>query len=104
MAGKDIDLRSGRASPGERLFHERERAQAVSSDGPLLHPRVFTWDWKEQPPMEKLAAALPGQPFMHVVPDTGGDCYACVLSSWPLTPVEAQAAYDQHEAGDEEGQ
>lgn len=62
---------------------------------PLKAPQVFTWDWKEQPPLDEIARALPEQPFMHQVADTGGDCYACVLSTWPLTQAEAQAAYDE---------
>lgn len=49
--------------------------------------------------MEEIAQALPGQPHMKIVRDTGGDCYACVLSAWTLTEDEAQAVYDQDVAG-----
>jgi ADP-ribose pyrophosphatase YjhB (NUDIX family) len=51
---------------------------------------VFSWDWKAQPPMEEIAQALPGQPHMKMVRDTGGDCYACVVSAWALPAVTKQ--------------
>lgn len=58
--------------------------------------RLFTWDWKEQPPLAKILegaqAVAAGEdrepPFFYYLPDTGGDYYACIVSSEPLSPEQ----------------
>lgn len=55
--------------------------------------KVFTWDWKEQPPLEKLAEAVAevsgGGVYMRQV-DTGSDEYALVVSDHPVDDAEAE--------------
>lgn len=51
--------------------------------------RVFTWDWKEQPPLAKILTAFQemvdyDQVPRYYMPDTGGDYYACILSEHKL--------------------
>jgi hypothetical protein len=61
--------------------------------------KIFTWDWKEQAPLDAIAAAVEevgqGVVGLREVPDTGGDLYACVVADHPLTEEEAQAIYDE---------
>jgi hypothetical protein len=58
--------------------------------------RVLTWDWKEQPDLACLAAAVAevsaGKVFLRGV-ETGGDEYAWVVSDYPVTDAEAEALY-----------
>jgi hypothetical protein len=54
--------------------------------------RVFTWDWKEQPPLAEVAEAIAevsgGTVHMRQV-DTGGDEYALVVSDRQVDDAEA---------------
>jgi hypothetical protein len=54
---------------------------------------LFTWDWKEQPPLGKILEAFQGmvdydQVPEYYQPDTGGDYYACIISERELTPEQ----------------
>jgi hypothetical protein len=64
----------------------------MSDDDAAPGVRIFTWDWKAQPPLgEMLAAArnMPG-PWFWFCPETGSDEYALILSSRELNAVEAE--------------
>jgi hypothetical protein len=57
---------------------------------------VVTWDWREQPDQQSLAAAISrvsGGMVYAVWPETGDDQYALVLSDRPLTAEQALTAY-----------
>lgn len=58
--------------------------------------RVLTWDYREQPPMGKIAAAvlqLSGGRVHIEFPDTYSDQYAIVLADHELTLEQANAAW-----------
>lgn len=63
--------------------------------------QVVEWDCREQPDFEAIARATSRvfdgthRPGLTLVPDTGSDQYALVVSSVPMTSDEAQAAYDR---------
>jgi hypothetical protein len=70
------------ASPSGHLI-------AVKSAAPA--PRVFTWDYREQPPLGEILAkarAMPG-PWFWFCPETGSQDYALILSDRALTADEA---------------
>lgn len=57
---------------------------------------VVTWDFREQPDMQAIAAALTrlfGDGVHIAWPETGSDQYAVVLSDRPFTAEQAAAAY-----------
>jgi hypothetical protein len=63
-------------------------------------PVVFTWDFREQPPMEDIAvhvnaAMFTGGTFMYVVPSTHMDSYAIVLSPVELNLAEVQRVFEE---------
>lgn len=63
--------------------------------------RFLSWDYREQPDLDALAAALRDltDGGLHVVAiDTGGQDYAIALSTVPLTADEARELW---EASDE---
>jgi len=57
--------------------------------------RVITWDWKGQPDTEQLSMYLTELAGVYVkdVTNTGGDEYAWVLSTDPMTSEEAAEEY-----------
>lgn len=58
---------------------------------------VLSWDWRAQPDLQQLARDLlrvSGGTVHLAEVDTGGDEYAIVLSSSPLSNAEAQAVYE----------
>ncbi len=59
--------------------------------------RVVSWDWREQPDLDRLATALRevsgGTVHLHQV-DTGGQEYAIILSDRPLCPLEIDRIWD----------
>ena len=64
-----------------------------------VHPpaRVFIWDYKQQPDMTAIAAAVTelsasGQVFMREI-ETGTDQYAWVISRTELTDQQAWLRY-----------
>jgi len=62
-----------------------------------MDPRVFSWDWKAQPDMAAIAAAVTkmsadGQVFMREI-DTGSDQYAWAVSGAELTDRQAWSLY-----------
>jgi len=64
--------------------------------------KQFTWDWKEQPPMTEIGAAVTamsakGQVFAYH-PDTDSDCYAVVLADRELTTEQVKRIYDYPDA------
>lgn len=58
--------------------------------------RVFNWDYRQQPDMAAIAAAVTqmsaGRVFMREI-DTGGDNYAWVISGAELTDEQAYRLY-----------
>jgi hypothetical protein len=62
-----------------------------------MNAQVFSWDWKAQPDMAAIAAAVTGlsasgQVFMRPI-ETGGDNYAWVVSGAELTDEQAWRLY-----------
>ena len=62
-----------------------------------MDARVFSWDWKAQPDMFAIAAAVTelsanGQVFMREI-DTGSDQYAWVVSGAEMTDEQASHLY-----------
>lgn len=59
--------------------------------------RVLTWDWRQQPDLDRLAAAIRdltgGNVGLHQV-DTGSDEYAIVLADQLLTDAEARSIWE----------
>lgn len=54
--------------------------------------RVFTWDYREQPPLGEILVAvrkMPG-PWFWFCPETGSQEYALILSDRELTADEAE--------------
>jgi hypothetical protein len=60
---------------------------------------TITWDWKEQPPLGKIAEAVKllsgGTVTMHE-PDTGADFYALIIADEPLTDEQAQTVFEEN--------
>lgn len=61
--------------------------------------KVFTWDWKEQPPMKDIAIAIQELSVagftIHLQElNTGGDWHTWVVSDQELTNTEMWQAYD----------
>jgi hypothetical protein len=60
-------------------------------------PEILSWDWREQPNLDQLAAALgrvSGGTVHLAQVDTGSDEYAIVLSPMPLSDAEVRAAWE----------
>ena len=62
---------------------------STEPDQDVTVTRLFSWDWKDQPNLDAIAAAVTelsanGQVFMREI-DTGGDNYAWVVSDAELT-------------------
>ena len=54
--------------------------------------RIFTWDWRAQPPLAEILSAardMPG-PWFWFCPETGSDEYALILSDRELAADEAE--------------
>lgn len=63
----------------------------------MAEQRVLTWDWREQPDLDRLAAhvrELSGGKVRITTVDTGSDQYAIVIADRALTADEAYAAYE----------
>lgn len=59
--------------------------------------RLFSWDWRDQPNLDAIAAAVTelsanGRVFMREI-DTGDDSYAWVISDAELTDEQAYRLY-----------
>lgn len=58
---------------------------------------MLTWDWRAQPDLDQLAAAIlaltGGNVGLYQV-DTGSDDYAIVLADLPLTEAEARRIWE----------
>jgi hypothetical protein len=72
-----------------------------------MTPRIFTWDWKEQPPMEAIFAAAAdassrGRAAVMRMVETGDDSYACVVADREVSDEEAEAVMDARLFGSEE--
>lgn len=62
----------------------------------MADPEAFTWDWRAQPPMEQIAAAverLSGGRVRMYLPQTGTDSYAAVISDRELDAGEQERAW-----------
>ena len=61
-----------------------------------MSAQIVTWDWKAQPEMEVIAAAVreisDGRVFMREY-DTGGDNYAWIVSDHEVSDEEAGRLY-----------
>jgi hypothetical protein len=62
----------------------------------MSQARVFSWDWREQPSMHIIAAAVNrisgGTVYMREL-DTGGDNYAWVVADHEVSDEEAWKLY-----------
>lgn len=70
--------------------------------------RFVEWDWKETPRRSEIQQAIREvrdkgkEPCVNDV-DTGGDCYAVVISSMKISEGQAQKIYDKYcDESDEE--
>ncbi len=58
--------------------------------------RIFTWDWKEHPDLDAIAAAVReisgGKVFMEEY-DTGGDTFAWIVSDHEISPGQARELF-----------
>jgi hypothetical protein len=64
--------------------------------------KLFTWDYKDQPPLDDILTAFQEMVDYDQVPqfyrpDTGGDYYACIVSEHNLSPEDIEHVL----AGDE---
>ena len=71
------------------------RGEGVSK----VRTRVFFWDWKEQPPMDEIAAAVQelsagGSATYMREADTGTEDHAWVVSDAELSDEQASEAYE----------
>lgn len=58
---------------------------------------LVVWDWKDAPEADDLNNAthvVGGSPHFTYVRDTGGDDYAMIVSSSPVTEKEAQDMFE----------
>lgn len=61
-------------------------------------PELIVWDWRQQPDLDQLAAAVvrvSGGTCHLTVVDTGGDEYALVVGPRAIAPDEACAVYER---------
>lgn len=63
--------------------------------------RVLFWDWKEQPDLNTLGRIITemstqGPVHLTGVPNTGMDSVAVIITHRPLTPSEADAAFQAY--------
>ena len=84
------------------MMAEKESRQ----DGGMT-PEIFTWDWKGEPPMEEIFAAVArasgGRVIMRMH-DDGTDQYACIIADHVVTDEEAERVMDAQEIADEEAE
>ncbi len=63
---------------------------------------TFSWDWKEQPPLDDIAAEIEAMSAKGKVwvyrPETDSDSYALLLADRALTPEQAKQIYDEPDA------
>ena len=68
-------------------------------------PEILSWDWRQQPDLDALGAALRrvsgGAVNLHKV-NTGSDEYAIVLAAEPLDGAQVAEAYRRHCYGEED--
>lgn len=58
--------------------------------------KVITWDWKDQPPLDKILLAAQetltsAGMFWFTEPDTGGDFYAIIIADRELDEEQVEA-------------
>ena len=57
---------------------------------------AWTWDWREQPPLEDIAENIGARTSLHVyLPETGSDQYALVIASRVLSDSEVGEAWNR---------
>lgn len=85
-----------RALDGENLFRVRVLTERFR-EGEAAEVKIFSWDWKEQPPLRDVFQAVsemsPRGDITITLPDTGSDQYALIISARPLTADEARIVY-----------
>jgi len=68
----------------------------------MARERLFTWDWKEQPPMTEIAAFVAelsgGSVVMREHP-TGSDQYALVIADHQISEADAGRVYESWAEG-----
>lgn len=69
----------------------------------LCGTTVLSWDWEEQPPLDRVATLVRdlsgGAVHMHQVDDTGHDEYALIVAGRELSGEQIAAAWDRHGRG-----
>jgi hypothetical protein len=89
IVGSSIDHSE---APGTLIYPERPGAARSLSQFPPAG-RAFTWDWKEQPPMEEIGKAVAEMsedgPVYFTQVEDGTDAYVWVISNQELTGAEA---------------
>jgi len=69
--------------------------------------QLFTWDWKEQPPINAICEAIAdrvkddGVPGVWFYVETNSDQYAGIVAPNDTTQQEAQSAYEANYNGQE---
>ena len=85
-----------RALDGENLFRVRVLTERFR-EGEAAEVKIFSWDWREQPPLRDIFQAAsemsPRGDITITLPDTGSDQYALIISARPLTADEARIVY-----------
>ena len=77
--------------------------EGLTEDATVSRHELLTWDWKEQLDIDAVHAAMKSVfnghniPDVNMVPDTGGDEYALLVSSEALSLDEVQSIYDEWE-------
>ena len=72
-----------------------------------IRRHVLTWDWREQPDLERLGRLvneLSGGRVHITEADTRSDEYAIVVSDQPVSDTDAAEAYRAHLMGDDRAQ
>jgi hypothetical protein len=98
-------LREALLDPARITIGRRRAAQQVLiaagifTEEPMA-PVIFSWDWKAQPPLKEIAAAVARvsgerRPVVMRTFDTGGDEYALVIADREVTDEDALAAWGE---------
>jgi hypothetical protein len=76
----------------------------MPDSAPTGRRRLLTWDWAEQPDMNKLADIVltlsDGRVRMQPA-DTGDDQYAWLIATYTISPEDASEAYRAYLTGDD---
>jgi hypothetical protein len=109
---KDVDLcpscKGAEPAPAPSPTSTRPSAErgAAAVDDPTRpdRRRLLTWDWAEQPNMDKLADIVLDLSHGHVrmqPADTGDDQHAWLIATYTISPEDASEAYRAYLTGDD---